>query len=122
MTDEHKKGGKRFYRPYKPLQSQERQRILDHCIVLLGWATRNGSREVSISIISRETNIPRMSLHWILKDYTVRKERSVISKAARSFNYDFVIYKTWNTTNKYKRKKRIIDAVKVNDPFRGKDY
>jgi hypothetical protein len=63
-----------------------------------------------------------MSLAWILKDYVTRKESSTIARVARSTGYDFLIYKSWNKTDKYKRKKKIIDAVKISDPGYEKDY
>jgi hypothetical protein len=112
----------KFYRRYNPLERQDECKMMGDCIVLLNWAALNREREVSITIISDETGIPRMTLHWILEDFFDRKERSIISRAARSYNYDFIIFKSWNTTNKYKRKKRIIDAVRYSDPFREKDY
>lgn len=125
MAEEPKKKVKRYYRPYNPLKKgdpEEKKRMVSHCVVLLVWACSNRNKEASISVISRETNIPRMSLHWILKDYVSRGADSTISRVARSNNYDFMIYKSWNKENKYRRRKKIIDAVKVNDPFREKDY
>jgi hypothetical protein len=83
-----------------------------HSIALLTWAAEHRNEEASITIISKETGIPRMSLAWILKDYIDRKESSTIARVARSTGFDFLIYRTWNTEDKYKRKKKIIDAVK----------
>jgi predicted transposase YbfD/YdcC len=121
-VETHKRiGGKKFFRKYNPLVPREECKMMRDCVVLL-WASRNRSKEASITMISEETGIPRMTLHWILEDVFDRKENSILARAARSNNYDFMVYRTWNTTNKYKRRKKIIDAVKVNDPFRGKDY
>ena len=124
MVDE-KKRTKRYYRPYNPLKKhdpEEKKRMVGHCVVLLVWACNNRNREASISVIAKETLIPRMSLHWILKDYVDRGSDSVISRVARSNNFDFMIYKSWNKENKYRRRKKIIDAVKITDPFYQKDY
>ena len=100
----------------------EECKMMRDCVVLLAWASRNRSKEASITLIADETEIPRMTLHWILEDVFDRKENSILARAARSNNYDFLVYKSWNKENKYKRRKKIIDAVKVTDPFRGKDY
>lgn len=113
---------KHYYRKYNPLEKQEDCKMMSDCIVLLEWASRNREREASITIIAEETGIPRMTLHWILEDVFDRKERAILSRAARTYNFDFKVFNTWNTTEKYKRKKRIIDAVRYSDPFREKDY
>lgn len=120
ITD--KKTGKRYYRKYNSLESHEDCKMTLDCVVLLSWAAKNRSREASITIIAEETGIPRMTLHWILEDSFDRKENSILARAARSNNYDFMVYRSWNRTNKYKRRKKIIDAVHINDPFRAKDY
>lgn len=109
-------------RHFKPRRTDEEEwPMVQHAIVLLKWASENRENAASITIIARETNIPRMSLAWLLKDYRVRGCDSIVSRVARSFSYDFIIYKTWNTRDKYKRKKKIIDAVKISDPDFEKD-
>ena len=112
----------KYYRRYNPLERQEECKMCGDCIVLLAWAAEHRNMEASITIISEATGIPRMTLHWILEDVFDRHERSILSRTARSYNYDFMIYKSWNTSEKYKRKKKIIDAVKINDQYREKDY
>ena len=120
----------RHFKPYTPNHFSRRNEddcdwhpMVMHAIVLLRWASEHRSQEASITIISKETGIPRMSLAWILKDYVTRRESSTIARVARSTGYDFLIYKAWNKDDKYKRKKKIIDAVKINDPaFSEKDY
>jgi predicted transposase YbfD/YdcC len=112
----------KYYRHYNPLERQGESKMMGDCIVLLAWAAEHRNMEASITIIAEETGIPRMTLHWILEDVFDRHERSILSRTARSYNYDFMIYKSWNTTEKYKRKKKIIDAVKCFDVFREKDY
>jgi len=117
-----KKSGKRFYRKYNPLRSHEECKMMRDCVVLLSWASKNRSKEASITIIAEETGIPRMTLHWILQDVFERKENAILSRAARSNKYDFMVYRSWNTTNKYKRRKKIIDAIRINDSGREIDY
>lgn len=89
----------------------------DDSIVLLAWACKNPAREASISIISEETGIPRMTLHWILIDTADRHGNSILARAALHFGYEYHIYSTWNTTNAHKRKKKIIDAVKISEKY-----
>ncbi|MFA7142938.1 MAG: hypothetical protein WC175_03035 [Candidatus Dojkabacteria bacterium] len=117
-TDVKKHGGgfKNFV-PYNKLSNKQRVIMKHHCIVLLSWASKHRNNEVSITILSNETGIPRMSISWILKDYRVRKQDSVLYKIAQTHNYNFIVYKNWNTSNKYKRRKLIIDAVKNSEPF-----
>lgn len=121
---ERKKGGCKDFRPYTPLSKSERYKMVNHCQVLLSWASKHHSNETSITVISNETGIPRMSVQWILKDYKERKADSTLSRTARSYGFDFIIYKNWNDElkDKYKRRKKIIDAVKIVDPWREKDY
>ena len=106
-----------FKRPFNPKYSKGRTKMWYDCIVLLSWASRNRDKEVSISILSEETGIPRMTLHWILKDSADRKEGSILSRAARHYGFDYIIYSTWNTRDAHKRRKKIIDAVKINERY-----
>jgi hypothetical protein len=119
-----KKGGCKDYRPYSPLAKSEKFKMVNHCQVLLGWASKHRNSETSITEISNATGIPRMCVHWILKDYKERRVDSTLARVARSFGYDFMVYRNWNieAKDKYKRRKKIIDAVKICDPTLEKDY
>lgn len=103
----------KFHRPFNPKYSKGKCKMWDDSLVLLSWACNNRAREASISIISDETGIPRMTLHWILIDSVDRKGNSILARAANHFGYDYCIYSTWNTRDAHKRKKKIIDAIKV---------
>jgi hypothetical protein len=109
------------FTPYQPLSTKRRVFMTQHCVVLLPWAAKNGQREVSLTIIANETNIPRMSIRWILENYFECGPESVISRAARSCGYDFKIYRTWNKDDKFKRKKKIIESIKRSEQME-KDY
>lgn len=104
-----------FRRPFNPKYSKGKTKMWYDCIILLYWASRNVNKEVSISILSDETGIPRMTLHWILTDVEERGGNSILSRAAAHCGFDYIIYESWNTTNAHKRRKKIIDAVKLNE-------
>jgi hypothetical protein len=104
-----------FRRPFNPKYSRGKTKMWDDCVVLLTWASRNRNAEVSISILSEATGIPRMTLHWIITDVTKRKGNSILARAAQHYGYEYVIYSTWNTRDAHKRKKKIIDAVKISE-------
>lgn len=106
-------------RPFNPKYSKGKCKMWDDSTVLLAWACKNHAREASISIISEETGIPRMTLHWILTDAADRKGNSILARAAAHFGYEYHIYVTWNRENAHKRKKKIIDAVKMNEKHDG---
>lgn len=106
-----------WHRPFNPKYSKGKCKMWDDSTVLLSWACNNRAREASISIIAEETGIPRMTLHWILIDAVDRKGNSILARAAAHFGYEYHIYTTWNRENAHKRKKKIIDAVKMSEKY-----
>lgn len=102
-----------FKRPFHPKYARGKTKMWDDCLILLLWASKSHNEEVSISILSEKTGIPRMTLHWILTDWADRKGHSILSRAAQHYGFDFIIYSTWNTRDAHKRRKKIIDAVKI---------
>lgn len=104
-----------FKRPFNPKYARGKTKIWDDCVVLLTWASKNRNADVSISILSEATGIPRMTLHWIITDVSNRKGNSILSRAAQHYGYEYIIYPTWNTRDAHKRKKKIIDAVKISE-------
>jgi hypothetical protein len=55
-------------------------------------------------------------------DYMERGCDSILAKSARYEGFMFFVYDSWNKDNKYKRRKKMIDAVKIFEPFADKDY
>lgn len=112
-----------WYSPLKKRRGDGYTPMFNHCVILLNWAatTRNGL-SASLTSIEEETGIPRKSVQWIIDDFFIRGQGSTISRVARSYNYDFKIYSSWNKSDKHKRRKKIIDAVKITDPDWERDY
>lgn len=86
--------------------------LTQHCLEIFKWAEANPWKKTNLSEISKATGVPRMSLHWIFYDAYIRRNKSVIYKAARFYGYKYRIDHRWNTINKYKRRKLIIYEVK----------
>ena len=118
VNPNRKKGGCKDFRPYSPMDTSGRKKMFNHCIILLKWATENRNAETSITIISEETGIPRMSVQWILKDYKERKQDSTLGRAARSQGYDVLVYKNWNNEEKDKYKMSI-NHIYINAYIKG---
>lgn len=108
-----------FRRPWNPKYGTRRVKMWSDCLVLLCWASRNRNMEASITVISEATNIPRMTLHWILTDWADRGDNSLLARAAAHWGFQVYIYPTWNTRDAHKRRKKIIDAVKICEPYDG---
>jgi hypothetical protein len=87
----------------------------DYCFQMLKWAEKNRGKDASISVIQKATNIPRMNIDWILRDFKVRKSQSTLARVARIHNFNFQVDKKWNEENKYKRQKKIIRAYRRKD-------
>jgi len=104
-SDTPPKAGQRYFGDGKKFRH--------HCEVILQWAEKHKNESnSSITTISKDTGIPRMSVYWLIEDAKTRKQNSLLYKMARQHNYQVSINKRWNTIDKYKRRKNIISAYK----------
>jgi len=88
--------------------------MVDDCIVLLEWASKNGDRYVSLSLIEKETGIPDDTVRRILLDAQQFKSNSLLFGVAGCFRFSYYIYPEWNREHRFDRRKRIIDATRCN--------
>lgn len=113
-----------------PYNFKMRGKMKDDCLILLEWACKNGDRLVSLSVIAEETGIPFETLRLILNNATdpdktkistaICDERKrpyiLLSAVAEHYGFMYHIYKDWNKENRWKHRKKIIDATKWSEP------
>lgn len=86
------------------------EKMRGHCLDILEWATRNPNKPTSLTNISRDTGVPRVSVKWVLHDAACRRQNSTLARVAREHGYYYSIDGEWRKSNKSKRLKPIIKA------------
>lgn len=95
---------------------KNRDVMVNDCIVLLEWAVKNGKREVSLNLICDETGIAYETLRTIIIEAMECKEASGLYGIAKEYGYEFYIFPEWNKSDRWKHRKKLIDAVKWSEP------
>ena len=85
-----------------------------NAIQLLRYVSMHPSDKMSITKLENGANIPRMSVHWLLRDAAVRGKQSTLAVVAKDYNFNVQIDINWNILNKFARTKPIIRAHKVS--------
>lgn len=87
--------------------------LVDHCLALLSYVSKNPNDNCTIRELSDKCGIPLMTLWHILDDAHNNRSESTLLRVAFCYGFDFMIYKGYNrATNQY-IKGKVISAVKI---------